>query len=51
MIIKNTDGRDDEINHDNKYKQIHEINLSKKNIINFKNKKMYHLKNYKIYIF
>ena len=39
MIIKNTDGRDDEINHDNKYKQIHEINLSKKNIINFKNKK------------
>ena len=39
MIIKNTDGRDEEINHDNKYKQIHEINLSKKNIINFKNKK------------
>ena len=39
MIIKNTDGRDEEINQDNKYKQIHEINLSKKNIINFKNKK------------
>ena len=39
MIIKNNDGRDEEINHDNKYKQIHEINLSKKNIINFKNKK------------
>ena len=37
--LQNTDGRDEEINHDNKYKQIHEINLSKKNIINFKNKK------------
>ena len=40
MIFKNIkENKDNEINNDDKYKDIHELNLSKKNIINFKNNK------------
>ena len=40
MIFKNIkDNKDNEINNDDRYKDIHELNLSKKNIINFKNNK------------
>ena len=40
MIFKNIkDNKDNEINNDDKYSNIHELNLSKKNIINFKNNK------------
>jgi len=42
MIFKNIkENKDDEINNNNddRYKDIHELNLSKKNIINFKNNK------------
>ena len=40
MIFKNIkDNKDNEINNDDKYSDIHELNLSKKNIINFKNNK------------
>ena len=40
MICKNIkENKDNEINNDDKYKDIHELNLSKKNIINFKNNK------------
>ena len=33
------ENKDNEINNDDRYKDIHELNLSKKNIINFKNNK------------
>ena len=40
MILKNIkENKDNEINNDDKYKDIHELNLSKKNIVNFKNNK------------
>ena len=40
MIFKNIkENKDNEINNDDRYKDIHELNLSKKNIINFKNNK------------
>ena len=39
MIFKNNENNNSEINNDDKYKIIHELNLSKKNIKNFKNNK------------
>ena len=40
MIFKNIkENKDEEIDKDDRYKDIHELNLSKKNIINFKNNK------------
>ena len=39
MIFKNNENNNNEINNDDKYKNIHELNLSKKNIKNFKNNK------------
>ena len=40
MIFKNLkENKDDEMGIDDKYKKIHELNLSRKNIINFKNNK------------
>ena len=39
MIFKNIKNKEEEIDKDDRYKDIHELNLSKKNIINFKNNK------------